>query len=758
MKSYFTVIKAAVCLLYVFCLPAIALSEGTSEASSFSEARERLTSFFDQVRTLQSSVDRSQFDLEALLVKLDYDESNIIGFVSDDIYFEQYAGLLRGPVGTLMSRAGNSLDQSVLLAKLLNDAGFETRIARGTLSEKDTGSLLRQMLINRSARAETMNAAEFSAALEGMAQLAGKTLEDVQSLIPAEEKPVQETEAFNQSSAAADQLLDVLAESNLTSVGSGMDAHIATEASRYFWVQMRAVDNSGWQDLHPAFGSGNAPGQELSVEETMVGSVPENLQHRFRFQVFLGQMKSGQCTAMPLFDAWERPVANLYGAAFSYVNLPSALLGKQTQVDWKTALKTSNLFIPLFNYQTMGSGGTGFTRNGQAVPMDIAATQGAEFFSTVSGKGLAAANALSNLGLSDNKERASVLQIGAVWLEYTFIEPGDKTTTTKRTLARTEGCSSAPFNGITETPEALGPEQLADLAAEQMFMVSAGEVPPAFILAQSLEQIAAAEPAALAQLHSRFGEEAPARASTSPPTPNSDVLLMLTSLMDAGTSGEVNYRHGPSLSVVSRRVIDDSSVALSIDIVKNDRRAFDNQDGKPVFSGTSLVRTGVWETYAESSVFLSNEQGPYDTTPEAFKQLMQAGLAPELMAPGSKQQLSGVSTVAEQQNLASDLQSGYAAVVIPPSRDLGIDNYTWWRVDPLTGQTLGMSSNGKGAGMPTDLTLRTQIGLKASAAVAFYKGTTALLASAPWLVKGPIYAMFIARTIFAIYTIGNWLL
>ncbi len=64
---------------------------------------------------LRTQINRSAFDLEAVLEKTEYEAKTIISFVKQQIAFEQYVGLLRGAQGTLMSRAGNSLDQSVLL-------------------------------------------------------------------------------------------------------------------------------------------------------------------------------------------------------------------------------------------------------------------------------------------------------------------------------------------------------------------------------------------------------------------------------------------------------------------------------------------------------------------------------------------------------------------------------------------------------------------------------------------------------------------
>jgi hypothetical protein len=105
-------------------------------------ALNRIDRFVAKLKELEAEIDRSNFDLPAVMDQQDFDQQKFIAFVRDEIRFEQYAGLLRGAEGTLVSGAGNSLDQAVLLATLLNDAGFEARIVRGRLENEQARQLL----------------------------------------------------------------------------------------------------------------------------------------------------------------------------------------------------------------------------------------------------------------------------------------------------------------------------------------------------------------------------------------------------------------------------------------------------------------------------------------------------------------------------------------------------------------------------------------------------------------------------------------
>ena len=62
--------------------------------------------------------------------------------VSKKVAFEPYAGSQRGPEGTALSASGNSIDQALLLAKVLEGQITEWRLANGQLAGASVSHLL----------------------------------------------------------------------------------------------------------------------------------------------------------------------------------------------------------------------------------------------------------------------------------------------------------------------------------------------------------------------------------------------------------------------------------------------------------------------------------------------------------------------------------------------------------------------------------------------------------------------------------------
>lgn len=67
---------------------------------------------------------------------------DIFRWIRDEIAFEPYSGSLRGPEGALTARSANAVDQSLLAAAMLQEAGYPHRFVTGRLAARDAEAIL----------------------------------------------------------------------------------------------------------------------------------------------------------------------------------------------------------------------------------------------------------------------------------------------------------------------------------------------------------------------------------------------------------------------------------------------------------------------------------------------------------------------------------------------------------------------------------------------------------------------------------------
>ncbi|MFQ6038671.1 MAG: hypothetical protein ACE5LV_08645, partial [Candidatus Aminicenantales bacterium] len=154
---------------------------------------------------------------------LEADWEQAFRFVRDAIRTEPSHFPLKTPEGVRWSQSGNSLEKALLLAQLLQDAGYSVEIVEGELDERTAGDLLRKI---------------FPAAGDSSYQ------RRVRVSAPAE------------------------------------DARLRSAVKRHYWVRME--EQEGWIDLDPSF-PGAEPGLAYALPDNTYDPYDEGL----KTQVFL---------------------------------------------------------------------------------------------------------------------------------------------------------------------------------------------------------------------------------------------------------------------------------------------------------------------------------------------------------------------------------------------------------------------------------------------------------------------------------------
>ena len=187
------------------------------------------------------------------------DERQAFEAVTSKIGTNLYLGIMRGHHGVLHARSGNSLEKSLLLAYLLKQKGFGSRIATATLSAESMDKLIaaQERFFADLAR-ETVPPEETLARLEAEAETDHERewIEAARSLLAAIDR--RTLELFRQIKAIVSPSLagsETIADAN----AARQRAEFRRLAGQHYWLQVSVGD--AWVDLDPtlALAWGEAP-------------------------------------------------------------------------------------------------------------------------------------------------------------------------------------------------------------------------------------------------------------------------------------------------------------------------------------------------------------------------------------------------------------------------------------------------------------------------------------------------------------------
>ena len=252
-----------------------------------------------------------------LAAALDYDADRIFRFVSDEVRYDPYSGILRGARGTLASRAGNSADQALLLAALLGASLLPVRFAVGEI-DGDTADAL---LASAEADAESIRQ-------HGLDALGGA--------IPGKERPLPQLTPEQQAQLdqavargeqvvtwARDQLERTVStiETALQEAGiellDGFTPMPDSERARHVWVQV--AQTADWVDLDPTLlGAAWGTAQARALET--LDALPEDLAHRVELAI-IGETLTGDGLEERLLLGYSERADVLAGLPMTVMNI-----------------------------------------------------------------------------------------------------------------------------------------------------------------------------------------------------------------------------------------------------------------------------------------------------------------------------------------------------------------------------------------------------------------------------------------------------
>lgn len=672
------------------------LSSQVGEIEGFNQAVSRLDRFMSLLAQLRSHIDRSQFDPDALLDRLDYDPEQIIRFTKKEILFEQYSGLLRGAKGTLVSRAGNSLDQAVLLASMLKDAGLDARIARGQLAAETAAVLLDQMGNIRPNKLPAGDVDAMAAIFVRLAETTGATEEEFIQQTRALAEPGLREEYAQRLETEVDFLTSALQEAGHTFNQDDVYPQMLVEATDYFWVEYRVGTSQPWQAVHPAFRTSPEGIEQVTAKAYYADQIPADLSHRFGFEATITQKMGTRLVETVVVPKWERPAANVIATPLTFTITSRNLLQLTTgPADGLPDIET-DLFIPSFS---QANPSIAFDFSGTTLPLDVALSAYAGVFQTVGDRLGNAVDALVGIGSPKGSGKIQSRRLEKVKLKYFLVAPDGSEQSFERIVYDAE----APYAGAP--PAKNGPftdQQAAYRALTRVFTigVAPARLNAALALDQNVQSWLDQRPAIEHLLRMRSGVVAPTPEQTSNSATRTlawdgmhDLNLLFSEPVNGSTAHV--YSASPSIVVHHRTLPVVDSVTESIDIVDISQTAIEAGSSGRAYSARSVLEAGVWASLAEGIIL--GEAGGLNTE-MVMSEARTATAKLRVIEPGNRSAIEELVVDDPMKKLIQqDLDNGF--VVVFPELEASKDHawLAWWRVNPKTGETLGVGQNGEGA-------------------------------------------------------------
>lgn len=645
---------------------------------------------------------REAWDPAAVVGMVGNDRGALFTWVRDRTALVPYRGSLRGAVGVVMDRVGNSLDRSLLLADLLSHAGHTVRLATAPL-EAEAVARLTASLRARARPSVSAVPAEDGALLDTAAALIGGDPAALRSaLAKADAADAEMIAKLRIRIAAQGTALASLVAKPADAPADDADAALA----EHWWVQVK--DGETWIDLDPALADA-APGKALAAapaETLAVADLGDDRRHTLTVRV-MGEVWRRQVREEAVLLEHTFAPSLFYGQRISVTSVPidmpsrdKLLLEKRPALAARAALAEQTEWVALLRIDKAVVAKMSVTDGGET--FDVTAADGnttrlgrAVQRATREGMG-GAADLLGGLPGSAKDEPEPLKTAAAEssgftgqWIEYELRSPGSPPVTARRTVFDAyRGADRAGVKPVKLDRMARLERGLA-LTGETDLLPTFAAIPQAFVADRSATALAAARPV-LIELADLAGKAPPdallTRLAGLAPLPGSLYTLALARIAWSPVGGQVYLGRLGLLTETRRLVIAGNQVRWrdGFDIVANPVAVW---PASSVAARATRLTQGVADTAAEAAVLACRGGTRCVRTVNTSDEFAAATQPWTVVRDGAAPELDRFSAPARTLARA-DLAAGYALVV--PSSGAT----TWWRVDAASGESLGMGTLG----------------------------------------------------------------
>jgi hypothetical protein len=662
--------------------------------TSADSARERRLAAIDSSLRAIADGDRaapgSRWDPEYVVRVVGRDPADLFGWVQDSTSWIPYRGELRGPVGVLLDRQGNSLDRALLLARLLEIAGHSVRLAHGPMS-RDSAQALLPDLLELPPQDAGAGSALLDPAAPGVPAIAARyeldgaaTKHSLQAQFTAATRFYSElrSRVMEQSARLA---REVAPPDGRADWAGRFDSAFAA-LQDHWWVQRQ--DGDRWVDLDLLIPHIESPVTSLATPAETVppGEIPASLHHQLTVRVVTEQWAGGVLSEHRILDHTLQP-SRLYGQQVVLQIWPG---------EWPSQIHSDP-------HSKMGLGGVASQQTEWGVVLVVGKTPAAQATlladgsveeprggGPLGGLGAGIAGAIKRPVAASASGRSTMT---AAWLEYEIRAPGAPSRTIRRAIFDLLG----PAARSGKAPVTLALSDSQRLARSLALMLRTEILPVTSAMAP--EYVSHLTAQAITANGSLLRAVA---AAESPRLPDPDSLL-------AQAAPDVSTLYSLASARFAWSPVSDRIYVDRLGLLTRHRHPAVARGGFEVRGAVDVAAGDVGVSLAEPDAFrVRLQQGVLDTNAEGLwwngATVLNAGeaykastnwmtLTPARMTDVGKLQL----TADIHTRIAQDLAVGF--VVIAPRAPVatGPEHFTgWWRIDPVTGTARGIGGAGWG--------------------------------------------------------------
>jgi hypothetical protein len=663
---------------------------------------QKLLQLYAAIEAADRDLPRETFEPEAVIEQVGRDPEKLFEWVRDHTEWVAYQGALRGPSGVLMDRVGDSLDRSLLLAELLRLSGYKVRLAHADLKPEQVQELLPKL--EKSQRDAMTSPTASEELTTRYATLAGVSAAEFQAI-------AQKSAAT--SAAARKQINEVVSRQVpmiLAALGQGEKKSEAAVQDRrlkaladHWWVQRQK--GTAWVDYDPLLPNA-ASGQALAAATQTIpitkadATIPldKRLCHEIGVKVIVEQWNAGRVTEQPVLNATLRP-AEVLGEriALSHSPLPPSTRPASKTTDAAALTKemlARKHWLAVLTVGTKPIFESSFSDTGQVErnPQEDPTARVAGGINR--GFGMA-------LGGGDDQPSAAGLTgalLTAEWVEFEIRSPGETPKTVRREVFDLLGPAAraarpAPAPKIDDAQRL---RRACVLAGEVEILPTVCRLSDGFVADVAIKRFLAARYDLLALGDPATAGDQVRAAALQKLVALPDVLYNLALLrLTTGSDRASIYQDRPNIFCLreSLAIEPDGKLSLDegLDVAFNDVAV---RSGASADALRIRLAQGVIDTAAEAALAPATSV-PQNTT-QVFAQVVKGADDMVVLRSARDPNLQSLSAPPDvRARLQMQLAQGYT--IIAPKQGAGAGDAMrtgWWRVDPLTGTSVGVMDNG----------------------------------------------------------------